>query len=322
MKSLSLSNPSFRYVVTSFAEWLDVLGYSAQTRYQLPNYITELLHYMEQQGIKDIKAIDHTHIKRYYNKLKTRPNLRRGGGLSNAYLNKHQQAIGLFCDYLRQSGRHHLPLLHLKNETGDIDGKTTVLTQAEIAQIYKAVELYPVAPKERIASWLYEALALRDKAMLTILYGCGLRRNEAVQMNISDLYTDKGLVYVRKGKNYKERFVPLNTTGLQHLQDYLYESRPRFLNNEKEEALFVSQQGKRLDGQSMLLRVKLLIQRTEDPHLQAKETGLHTLRHSIATHLLENGMKLESIAKFLGHSSLESTQIYTHLTEKENGTIQ
>ena len=322
MKSLLLSNPSFRYVVSSFAEWLDILGYAEQSRYQFPIYITELLYHLEQQGIKEIKAIDNSHIKRYYNKLKTRPNLRRGGGLSNNYLNKHQQGISLFCDYLRQSGRHILPKLHFKTETVDLDKNPAVLTQAEIAQIYKAVELYPVEPQERIAPWLYEALALRDKAMLTILYGCGLRRNEAVQLDISDLYTDKGLVYVRKGKNYKERFVPVNSTGLQHLQDYLYESRPHFLKGEKEEALFISQQGKRINGHSLLVRVKLLIQRTENPHLQAKEVALHTLRHSIATHLLENGMKLESIAKFLGHSSLESTQIYTHLTEKEHGTIQ
>jgi integrase/recombinase XerD len=320
MKSLTLINPSFRYVVGSFGEWLDILGYAAQTSYQLPNHINELLYYMEQQGIKDLKEINNTHIKQYYNRLKMRPNQRRGGGLSNSYLNKQQQAIGLFCDYLRQSGRYILPKLHLKNETEDI-GSPAVLTPEEIQQIYKAVELYPQT-KPRKGAWLYEALALRDKAMLTLLYGCGLRRNEAVQMDISDLYADKGLVYVKKGKNYKERLVPLNSTGMQHIQDYLYESRPHFLHHEKEEAFFISQKGKRISGQMLLLRLKLLIQRTENPHLQAKEVGLHTLRHSIATHLLQNGMKLESIAKFLGHSSLESTQIYTHLIEKGNGEHQ
>ena len=232
MKSLSLSNPSYRYVVNSFGEWLNILGYAEQTCYQLPIHITEMLYYMEQQGVKDIKAIDNTHIKRYYNKLKTRPNLRRGGGLSNSYLNKHQQAITFFCNYLRQSGRHVLSKLHLQTESGDLDRNPDVLTQEEIQLIYKAVELYPQT-KPRKGAWLYEALALRDKAMLTVLYGCGLRRNEAVQMDISDLYADRGLVYVKKGKNYKERFVPINTTGIQYLQDYLYESRPHFLSNAK-----------------------------------------------------------------------------------------
>ena len=76
-----------------------------------------------------------------------------------------------------------------------------------------------------------------------------------------------------------------------------------------------------MNGQSMLLRVKLLIQRIDNIELQNKEIGLHTLRHSIATHLLQNGMSLEHIAKFLGHSSLESTQIYTHLIEQEITTL-
>ena len=178
--------------------------------------------------------------------------------------------------------------------------------------------LYPRDAVTHIAPWLYEALALRDKAMLSIFYGCGLRRTEGISLDISDIHANKGYIHIRKGKNYKERIVPVNTESLRHLQNYLYESRPHFLRNEKEEAFFISQRGKRIQGQSMLLRVKILIQRTENTALQAKEIGLHTLRHSIATHLLENGMKLEGIAKFLGHSSLESTQIYTHILEKEH----
>ena len=76
---------------------------------------------------------------------------------------------------------------------------------------------------------MYEALALRDKAMLTIFYGCGLRRNEAIHLDISDIQADKNYVYVKKGKNYKERLVPINAVVLSHLQNYLYESRPQFL---------------------------------------------------------------------------------------------
>ena len=112
--------------------------------------------------------------------------------------------------------------------------------------------------------------------------------------------------------------MPVNAKGINYLQNYLFDTRPLFLRTNKTEAFLVSKQGKRMNGQTILLRLKILIQRTENPGLQEKETGLHTLRHSIATHLLASGMKLESISKFLGHSSLESTQIYTHLIEKEN----
>lgn len=316
MKKLPITSPHYKYIIQSFREWLDVLGYAGSTVYGMPHYIQEFLHYLEQNGKTQINQIENKYIKEYYRELKQRSNTRQGGGLSNSYLNKHLQALQKFSDYLRQSGRLQIPKLYIPTEEDTHEIKH-VLTQEEIQQIYKATTMYPQA-HQNFAPWMYEALALRDKAMLTIFYGCGLRRTEAVSLDINDMHTDKQYIHVRKGKNYKERIVPINTTGLQHLQNYLYESRPRFLRNEKEEAFFISQRGKRINGQSMLLRVKLLVQRVDNTELQQKEIGLHTLRHSIATHLLQNGMKLEAIAKFLGHSSLESTQIYTHLLEKEN----
>jgi integrase/recombinase XerD len=317
MKKLPITSPNYKYILKSFREWLDVLGYAETTVYGMPHYVRELLHYLEQQGKNQITDIQNEHIKAYYRELKQRGNTRRGGGLSNSYLNKHLQAIQKFSDYLRQSGRLQLPKLYIPTEEDDHQIKY-VLTQEEIQQLYKATDQYEQEKESKYVPYLYEALAQRDKAMLSVLYGCGLRRNEAVHLDISDIQADKKYIYVRKGKNYKERIVPINATGLTHLQNYLYESRPRFLQNEKEEAFFISQRGKRISGQTMLLRVKLLIQRVDNIELKSKEIGLHTLRHSIATHLLQNGMKLEAIAKFLGHSSLESTQIYTHLVEQEN----
>lgn len=316
MKKLNLKIDSYNYILKSFAEWLDILGYAEHTVYSMPNYIKEFLYYLEKKNITTIKNITNNHIKEHYRELKKRSNQRRGGALSNGSLNKHLQALQKFSDYLRQSGKLILPKLHIQTEENNHEIKY-VLTQEEIQQLYKACELYP-AQTIRKPHWLYEALSLRDKAMLTIMYGCGLRRTEALSLDITDIQADKKYIYVRKGKNYKERIVPINNKGLDYLQNYLYESRPRFLFNEKQEAFFISERGTRMGGQAMLLRLKLLIQRVDNIELQSKDIGLHTLRHSIATHLLQNGMSLESIAKFLGHSSLESTQIYTHLIEKEN----
>jgi integrase/recombinase XerD len=130
------------------------------------------------------------------------------------------------------------------------------------------------------------------------------------------------VVHVRKGKNYKERFVPLSKAPLKYLQGYVYDHRPELLQGSKAEALFVSFCGKRMHGQTLILRLKYLQHQSEDADLIEKEIGLHTLRHSIATHLLQAGMKLEYIARFLGHSSLESTQIYTHLAGVETDEPQ
>jgi len=98
------------------------------------------------------------------------------------------------------------------------------------------------------------------------------------------------------------------------LEEYLYDGRPYFLSA-RNEAFFVGHNGRRLSGASLLLRLQKLVQLTEDEVLVRKDVHLHTLRHSIATHLLANGMSLERIAEFLGHSSLESTQLYTHYAQ-------
>ena len=150
--------------------------------------------------------------------------------------------------------------------------------------------------------------------MLAVYYGCGLRRNEGVHLNLSDIDFDRSLLYVRKGKNHKERLVPISQASVKYLQAYIYDHRPELLRSGKSDALFIGyNHGTRMQGQSLLVRLKRLVLQTDSPELIEKEVGLHTLRHSIATHLLAAGMKLESISRFLGHSSLESTQIYTHL---------
>lgn len=315
MKSLALSNPSFRYLEESFKEWLDILGYAPTTIYYAPLFVRELLHHLESKGIRNIKELDNKHIRSHYAKLKERANQRRGGGLSNNHLNKHIQAIKKFTDYLRQVGRLELPVVALKNEESDTE-KITVLTEEEIQLLFK-VTSRPYETELRAPQNKIEAMQVRDRAMLAIYYGCGLRRTEGVSVNVSDIDFDKGLLHVRKGKNYKERFVPISKVSLKHLQDYVYDYRGELLQGGKSEALFISQRADRMSGAGLLLRLNVLIRGTEHAELIEKEIGLHTLRHSIATHLLKAGMKLESIARFLGHSSLESTQIYTHLAGVE-----
>jgi integrase/recombinase XerD len=321
MKQLQLSNASFRYLEQSFKEWLDVMGYAPISVYNMPLQVRELLYYLEGKGMTSIKELDNKSIQQYYNKLKERSNQRREGGLSNNHLNKHIQALRKFIDYLRQVGRIEIPALNLKNE--EEDPKTVaVLTEEEIQLLFKATHKKPARKASCLNDQQIEAIQARDRAMLAIFYGCGLRRNEGVCMNVSDINFDRALLHVRKGKNYKERFVPVSKASLKYLQDYVYDHRPELLQSSKTEALFVGFYGKRMHGQTLILRLKYLQHQTEDLDLIEKEIGLHTLRHSIATHLLQAGMKLEYIARFLGHSSLESTQIYTHLAGVETDEPQ
>lgn len=315
MKTLTLHSEAYRYIIASFKEWLQTLGYNEQTVYQLPNYIQEFLFYAETKGYAGLYQINNDLIKEHYYKLKLRTNKRSAGGLSAAYLNKHLQAYQKFSDYLRQNGRLLLPKLDIQTEE-DNQEVTDILTQQEIKLLYAITSLQYEQKKNDRGIVYYEAMQLRDRAMLSIFYGCGLRRNEAVHLDINDIHFEKSLLHVRKAKGYKERFTPVTATSLQHLQNYLYDARPYFCND-KNEAFLVNHNGKRLSGTMMLIRLKQLIQFTNNAELIKKDIHLHTLRHSIATHLLQNGMKLERIKEFLGHSSLESTQIYTHFIEHE-----
>ena len=306
MKNLPLKNESFNYVEQSFKEWLIILGYAPSTVYQLPNYIHEFFHHLEQKGVQQITDIAPKHFKEHYQLLKQRSNQRRGGGLSNNYLNKHLQGLYKFADYLRQSGRLQLGSLNIDWEREDKEA-INYLSQEEIQILFAAT--YKDERRNH--------LNVRDRALLCIFYGCGLRRNEGVHLDLSDVNYDRKIIHVRKGKNYKERFVPFNKSTSQYLQEWVYDARPLLCSDATDNAFFISQKNRRMDGQSMAIRMKLLQQKTEDINLQSKNIRLHVLRHSIATHLLQNGMTLEKIGRFLGHSSLESTQVYTHLAKED-----
>mgnify|MGYP001796128289 FL=1 len=309
MKKLPLKNASFRFLEQSFKEWLDIQGFAATTVYNLPIQVRELFHYLESQGVNHIRELEIKHIHTHYQKLKERTRQRRGGGLSNGHLNKHIQGLHKFTDYLRKVGRVPLPALKITHE--EAFPNTVFLTESEIQLLFNATERpftsFPSGVDSR-----QEAFQGRDRALLAIFYGCGLRRSEGVHLNLSNINFDKGILHVRKGKNNKERFVPISKTSLKHLQAYIYDHRPQLVKGPVD-ALFLSQRGLRMHGQTLNLRLKTLQHTTGDLILLEKEIGLHTLRHSIATHLMSAGMPLASISKFLGHSSLESTQIYTHL---------
>ena len=311
MKKLPLKNQSFRYLEKSFSEWLDVLGYAPSTVYGLPIHVRELLHYLESKGINQINQLEVADIKEHYEHLKTRANSKKGGALSSNHLNKHVQAIRKFCEYLRTVGRLDLGDLVIKNEKLE-DREIIFLTQKQIELLFKATTKdYP--RNSRTSERFMDVLKSRDRAMLAIFYGCGLRKNEGASLNVSDINFDRATLHVRKGKRYKERIVPIGKQALKYLQTWVYDDRCFWIRNPKIDALFISERGRRLAGQSLLLRLKCVQDLSENTELQEKEIGLHTLRHSIATHLLSNGMPLASISKFLGHASLESTQIYTHL---------
>jgi len=317
MQKLNLVTEQYQYLEKGFKEWMDILGYCESNVYNTPHIVREFLHFLEGISIKRIQALEHKHIKAYHGHISKRTNQRRGGGLSNLYINQHLQAIAKFLEYLHHRGIQNLPAMSIKLEKTSRE-QVTVLSTDEIKLLFAATEKDAISAKHHHYNRFNEAMQARDRAMLAVYYSCGLRRNEGVHLHTDDINFDSRVLHVKKGKNYKERFVPFNKTNAQYLQSYVYDYRPLLATDKKEGRLFMSVGGGLLNGASLLLRLQRLQHLTEDTTLQQKTVGLHTLRHSIATHLLKAGMSLEKIAQFLGHSSLESTQIYTHLIKKED----
>lgn len=308
MKQLILKNSSYQHLEIGFKEWLDILGYNPMSVYNMPNIVREFLHFLENNKINHIHNLQHQNIKNYYNYIYNRSNLRRGGGLSNNYINKHLQAIEKFLEYLHHKGVRNVPHLGiplLKLNTKEI----TVLSKNDIQLLYKVT--YRDTENQR-----QEILQVRDRAILTVFYGCGLRRNEGTHLELNDVNLDRRILHVRKGKNYKERFVPFSKQNAKILEEYIYDYRPLLTKSKKESRLFIGVTSKPMTGGTLYTRLKLLQLQVDDIELQNKHLTLHNLRHSIATHLLQAGMPLHKISRFLGHSSLESTQIYTHLVGK------
>lgn len=309
MKQLPLTSDNFKYIEQSFSQWLGIVGYAPSTVYKLPIVLREFFHWLEQRNINHIKGIKTEYLKQYYQYTKQRSNTRFDGGLSNASINDQRRMLHLFTDYLRQTGRYELPYIKIPS-LNDRKEKPNILTPSEIRELFEATQVRDGS------SWDNE-IAIRDRALLSIFYGCGLRRKEGRYLDLEDVNLDKGILHVRKGKGNKERLVPINAVNIKYLEDYKYNARPVLLKGVNTEAFFVSMRSQRINDQTMNLRLRILVQKSRNPVIIEKDPSLHTLRHSISTHLLQNGMKLEHIAKFLGHSSLESTQIYTHLVPEE-----
>ncbi|CAM1353716.1 tyrosine-type recombinase/integrase [Tenacibaculum halocynthiae] len=306
MKKLHLQNHTYKALLQSFTQWLDILGYSKSAYENYPRYVQEFFCYLEYHKHTELKLVTIDIVKNYYLHLKQRPNSITHGALSKASLNQHQQALRKFNEYLKKHHTKPLPI-HLRAEKKKENTALIVITKSEIKNLFSITN----------ENYSLKHLRCRDKAMLVALYSLGLRVNEAVQLNIKDILFDKELVYVRKGKNYKERFVPVNNYNARILEDYLYDARPEFYKSGETEAFFIGSQGKRLGSQSFTNRLKVLVAHTGNQTLQEKKITPHKLRHSIATHLLEQGAPIEMIQQFLGHSSLETTQIYTHIVNQK-----
>ncbi|HKK63088.1 MAG TPA: tyrosine-type recombinase/integrase [Bacteroidales bacterium] len=297
-----IKSKQFEHLSENFKQWLETLNYKAHTIHV--NYLNtqEFLAFLERNNTNRLKYFKNEQTSNYLEYLQHRPNCNKTGGLSPSYINKHITTLRLLSKYLQLTGKANIII---KPELLKTTETATYLSKTEIQALYKAA---------KNETNLYSQ---RDTAMLSIYYGCGLRASEGAALNINDILFDKNLLYVRKGKGYRERYVPMNKQVKADLQEYIFNQRNHLLNGKNNESLLLGRRGERWSVHGMYSRLQLLKSQTNIEELKQKSFGLHILRHSIATHLLQDGMRLENIALFLGHKSIETTQKYTHLVREE-----
>ena len=308
MKQLNIKTTHFNTLQKSFKDWLSTMGYARGTVETFPVHLREFFHYLEERNVFHIREIKQRHYDGFVSYLQVRSNKHyKSGGLSVASINKTTQSVNTFAKYINQNGRFTLDIApKYLQHSQDIPG---VLTIKEIKAIYEAT----FTPHRQNTM----AIGQRDRAILAVFYGCGLRKSEGSALNIMDIDLHKRQLFVRKGKGNKQRYVPIADKALEDIKAYLQEGRYWFL----EYQLPGKALARKSDSSAFFLNIKggrmfSFYSRFEHLKKQSKidtHFSTHTFRHSIATHLLQSGMDIEEIARFLGHSSLESTQIYTHL---------
>ncbi|MFN5850119.1 MAG: tyrosine-type recombinase/integrase [Chitinophagales bacterium] len=300
-------NNGYSVIWTEYVRWLDTLGFSNGLIYDYKGRVKDFIEWLELQQINHIKTLTQKHIHAYNEHLQSRQNKRRKGGLGTSHLNHNFMALDKFCEFLHQIGMDTAPIpinLRIKTDKNERIYKIETLSKEEIKTLQDSI----INTYERLTFIEREAKQEQLKLVFALFYGCGIRRTEGANLQIDDIDFEKKTIFIRQGKNYKDRIIPMSTGVYKALENYIY----NFRNSKKlkHKRLFIHSIGTVSDS------LKELQNTCENETIKSKRITLHILRHSIATHLLQNGMSIENIALFLGHSSLESTQIYTHLIEQ------
>ncbi|WP_313891037.1 site-specific tyrosine recombinase XerD [Psychrobacillus sp.] len=261
----------------------------------LVSYKKDLLDYLkhifEMQQLHTLDEVERQHIVLHLRTLKNE-------GKTPRTISRHISSIRSFHKFLiRERVTNQDPTIHL--ELPQLDQKLPhFLSVEELTILLNGIDLS-------------KAQGVRDLAMFELMYASGMRISECLNLDLEDLHLTMGFVRCF-GKGGKERIIPLGGAAINACTNYIEEARAKLVKpTEKTDALFINQRGKRLTRQGIW---KLLKAHAMNAGIQ-KEITPHVLRHSFATHLIENGADLRAVQEMLGHSDISTTQIYTHVSK-------
>ncbi|EMF0507614.1 site-specific tyrosine recombinase XerD [Enterococcus hirae] len=266
-------------------------GLSLNTRKSYERDLLQYLHYLEDEQITSWQDVDRYVVINYLEKMHDEKK-------APATVTRMITSLRRFHQFLRQERlTDHDPMQHIDTPK-KVQKLPSTLSLTEVERLIET----PDTTKN---------LGIRDRAILEVMYATGMRVSELVGLKLSDLHLSLGLVQTL-GKGDKERIIPLGDYAIQWLERYLDEARPLLVANPSETHVFVNHHGTRLSRQGIWKNLKQLVREAGIN----KEVTPHTLRHSFATHLLENGADLRTVQELLGHADISTTQIYTHITKK------
>lgn len=253
------------------------------------NDVSQFLNYLSQNNIKDLSDVTSDKISGFFKLIKDL-------GLSESSAARYFSSIKGFFKYLYKSR-------YIKNNP--VEKVRAPKLSRKLPQVLNLPEVEKILKLPNVK----EKLGLRDKAMLELFYACGTRVSELTNLKVSDLFLKDEVIRVL-GKGSKERLIPIGSSAIKWIEEYLQKSRPLLAKKSKSENyLFLNLRGTKLSRMGIWKIVSLYV----------KESGIkkdvhpHTFRHSFATHLIEGGADLRAVQEMLGHADISTTQIYTHI---------
>lgn len=277
-------------LLSSFLEYLSVeRGLAKNTivayKRDLKSYIT----YLRTKDITDINSSNRAIIVAYLLEMQKK-------GKASSSISRACAAIKAFYHFLFRE--------HIIREDPTVDLDTPKLEQ-RLPKVLNTQEVKKLLSQPDTTN----PLGIRDKSMLELLYATGMRVSELISLSIEDVNLETGFLRCM-GKGSKERIIPVSSIALKCLQEYILTAREKLLMGKKTKVLFLNRQGNPITRQGFW---KIIKRYSKQAGINKKITP-HTLRHSFATHLLENGADLRAVQEMLGHADISTTQRYTHLT--------
>ncbi|MFA5373956.1 MAG: tyrosine-type recombinase/integrase [Candidatus Omnitrophota bacterium] len=281
-----------------FLSYLKAKGYRPGTLIYTELYLDHFFSFLWRQGIKQIQNITADIMEQYQRHIFSLTSQQTKKKLTARTIFTRLNVIKKYFQYLTAYG--HL----LIDPAGNIS--LPAIPASLPKNILQEEELTLLLSQPNVKT----NIGLRDRAILELFYSTGIRRQELINLNLYDIDLTQRIIRINKGKRQKDRVIPIGKLSALSLEKYLSRVRSQWSRSSLESALFVTSQGNRLKPQTLNYTVKKYARKLYPD----KKVSCHSLRHSCATHLLKGGASLRVIQELLGHSSLNSTQVYTRVS--------